>query len=112
MERGSRHAVLAGAALGALLTVPAIGAAIVSGGAGHGHYVAARALFPMSMLMTLAEGSIGWICGSMALLQFPLYGALLGWSRAEKWYGGVLLVAALHLAAVTACFSGIIPSFS
>ena len=64
------------------------------------------------MLLTLAEGSIGPWSGGSALLQFPLYGALLGWSRARRSFGALIGVAALHLAAAAACFAGLLPNFS
>jgi hypothetical protein len=110
--RNAFFAILAGVALGTLIELPALLVAIASSGAGHGDYVAARALFPLSMLLTLLEGSIGVFSGGLALLQFPLYGALLGWARWRRSYGAVILVASLHLVAAIACFTGILPSFS
>ncbi|MEO7691048.1 MAG: hypothetical protein ABIS51_17335 [Sphingomonas sp.] len=105
-------AVVAGIAVGTLIELPALFAAIMSAGAGHGDYVAARMLFPVSMLLTLIEGSIGPISQSVALIQFPLYGALLGWSISRKSYKAAVLAASLHLAAAVVCFMGILPSFS
>lgn len=64
------------------------------------------------MLLTLVEGSIGPISGGIALLQFPLYGGLLGWSRSHKSYGALIVLGFLHLAATGACFSGALPNFS
>lgn len=101
-----------GAALGLLFAVPALLAALLSTGAGHGDYSAARALFPVPMLLTLLEGSIGPIARAAALLQFPLYGALLGWSRTRRSYGALIGVALLHLAAASACFAGLLPNYS
>jgi hypothetical protein len=95
-----------------LVTLLALGVAVLSAGAGHGSYGAARALFPLPMLLTLVEGSIGPISGGLALLQFPLYGALLGWCRLHEWYGALILAAFLHLAATVICFSGVLPNFS
>ncbi|HEX8481440.1 MAG TPA: hypothetical protein VF650_06030 [Allosphingosinicella sp.] len=95
-----------------LFALPALGAAVLSAGAGHGDYAAARALFPLPMLLTLVEGSIGPLAGGMALLQFPLYGALIGWSRAQRSYNPLIALACLHLAAAIACSSGLLPSFS
>lgn len=104
--------IVAGAAVGLLLGFPAILAAVMSGGAGHGHYVAARALFPASMLLTLLGGSIGVLSVGVALLQFPLYGGLLGWSLVRNTYLPVAVVGALHLVGVIVCFAGTLPSFS
>ena len=106
------RAVVAGIAVGTLIELPALFVAVMSAGAGHGDYVAARMLFPVSMLLTLIEGSIGPISLSVALIQFPLYGALLGWSISRKSYKAAVLAASLHLAAAVMCFMGILPSFS
>ncbi|MBX3564081.1 MAG: hypothetical protein KF730_05825 [Sphingomonas sp.] len=64
------------------------------------------------MLLTPLEGSIGAFAICTALLQFPLYGALSGWSVARKKYGVIALVGALHIAAAIWCFSGALPNFS
>ncbi|MEO6217982.1 MAG: hypothetical protein ABIO86_18275 [Sphingomonas sp.] len=53
------RAVVAGIAVGTFIELPALFVAVMSAGAGHGDYVAARMLFPASMLLTLIEGSIG-----------------------------------------------------
>lgn len=104
--------VLVGIGIGTCIELPAISAAIISGGAGHGEYVAARALFPLPMLLTLLEGSIGAFSGGLALLQFPLYGALFGWIIWRRSFGAAIMLAALHLGAAIACFAGALPDFS
>ena len=106
------QAVAMGFFLGALVELPAILAAVISGGAGHGDYIAARALFPASMLLTLIEGEIGAISIGVALLQFPIYGALLGWSVVRRNYPPAIVGASLHLVAAIACFAGTLPNFS
>jgi len=108
----SRLGALMGAGVGAIIVAPAILAAIMSGGAGHGSYVAARVLFPFSMLLTRLEGEIGPIAMGAGLLQFPLYGALVGRAVASKSERAVLFTAAAHVVAVLACFSGLLPDFS
>jgi hypothetical protein len=110
--RSALRSVVIGAALGTAVELPAVAAAIASSGMGHGHYVAARALFPLPMLLTRLEGQIGWVSGGLALLQFPLYGALLGWSRRRRTPGAAILLAVLHLVAAIACFAGTLPDFS
>lgn len=105
-------AILSAAALGVLIALPALLAAVMSAGAGHGRYVAARALFPLPMLLTLVEGRIGPVAGTLALLQFPLYGALLGWCRWRGDYLPAVVLALLHMVAAMACFAGVIPDFS
>lgn len=111
-SRRTNVAVLVGVAIGILVALPAIFISVDSGGAGHGHYVAARALFPLAMLLTRVEGSIGVLSVSAALLQFPLYGAVLGWSTSRAQYGVAILLAVLHLALAIICFAGTLPDFS
>lgn len=106
------RAVMLGFALGVLFALPALFAAILSAGAGHGDYVAARALFPVSMLLTLVEGRIGYFSMALALLQFPLYGALLEWTKVRRNYLPALVVAAVHLVAAIVSFAGALPGFS
>jgi hypothetical protein len=88
--------------------------AVVSGGAGHGHYVFARLFFPYSMLLTrLAGDTITVPLMVLALAQFPLFGALLGITRSKPSavVASILLLVA-HTVAVVVCFSGVIPNFS
>jgi hypothetical protein len=98
--------------LGILFALPAFLLAVASAGAGHGHYVMARMLFPFSMLLTLVEGSIGPIALAVALFQFPLYGAMVGWAVSLKTFRPTGAIFSIHLIAIIACFSGIIPMFS
>ena len=105
--------VVVGAVVGVLIELPALYAAIVSGGAGHGQYVAARALFPGPMVMTYYESDkIGLLSISLALVQFPFYGGLIGWALARKAYVAIVAVVAIHLVAASLCFSGAVPNFS
>ena len=106
------RAVVAGAIIGLLLGFGAIFLAVLSSGAGHGDYAAARIFFPASMLLTLVEGSIGPLAIAVAFLQFPFYGALLGWTSARQAYLPAVMAGLLHLAGVVICFSGVLPNFS
>jgi hypothetical protein len=111
--RCSVNAVVVGFALGVLVAVPAVVAAAASGGAGHGNYVAARALFPTPMLLTFFEGDrIGAFSVVIGLLQFPVYGTLLGWSIARKNWVPTVMVTLAHLVAGTVCFAAKLPNFS
>ncbi|TCP31923.1 hypothetical protein EV292_109102 [Sphingomonas sp. BK235] len=101
-----------GAGIGAIIAAPAILAAIMSGGAGHGSYVAARVLFPYSMLLTRLEGEIGPVAMGAGLLQFPVYGALVGRTVAVKTDRSVFFAGTVHLVAALACFSGLLHGFS
>lgn len=111
--RSTRTAVAVGFVSGVLVALPAIMVAAISGGAGHGDYVAARGLFPAPMLLTLLEHDrIGAFSIGVGLLQFPIYGALLGWSVARKNYLPAVVVALAHIIAALVCFAGTLPNFS
>jgi hypothetical protein len=103
--------VLGGA--GALLTPPALFAAMLSGGMGHGHYVAARAFFPWPLLATHLTGeSITGAVLLLAVIQLPLYGFAIGLGRGRWRLAMMLAVALLHGAGVYFCFSGSLPNFA
>lgn len=110
--RTPSFAVLIGIMLGMLAAWPAIGAAVVSAGAGHGDYVAARALFPVPMLLARVEGSIGLFSVAAAIVQFPLYGGLLGGFLRGRACAAAMLTASLHIGAAIVCFAGASPDFS
>ena len=107
-----RAYTLVGAGVGIVIAIPAILVAVMSGGAGHGSYIAARVLFPFSMLLTRLEGSIGPVAMCMGLFQFPLYGALVGRALALKTYRASAVLTVVHLIAALVCFSGLLPYFS
>lgn len=109
--RRTRTASFIGLGAGVIIEAPAVVAAIMSAGAGHGAYVAARILFPFSMLLTLIEGAIGPIAMSVGLLQFPLYGALAGRTMASKSATLLVVLVVAHAVAVLACFSGVLQRF-
>jgi hypothetical protein len=76
--------VLRGTVIGVALGTANIVIAVISAGAGHGTYTAAKILFPYTMY--LAEAFAGSITGQLmllAVLQFPLYGFVLGWAAAR-----------------------------
>jgi hypothetical protein len=105
-------AILAGALAGFIAELLAVIAAIVSGGAGHGSYVAARVLFPFSFLLTVVEGAIGAIGVGLGLLQYPLYGAFLGLAVASDRFRIPIALLAFHVITVIACFSGLLADFT
>jgi hypothetical protein len=103
-----------GVALGALITPFAAMLAIASSGAGHGDYILARVMFPYGMLLTrLVESTFFYLLIGLALAQFPFYGALVVWrTDLKKSVVTAFAIAAVHLMAVVACFSGFLPNFS
>jgi len=86
---------------------------IASGGAGHGHYLLAKLLFPFTMLSTRAFGSIVAPFILLAIIQFPLYGFILGAANERRTMfmpaAGILLV---HSVAAVACFFVVGANFS
>ena len=98
---------------GAAFTLPAGFLAVLSGGAGHGHYEFARLFFPAEMLAThLTSDTITASVMIAAILQFPIYGALIGYSLARRKLFWIIVVIGVHLLAATACFFGAVPNFS
>jgi len=111
---GARWLAVFGLLVGVLVTPVAAVSAVGSAGAGHGHYEAARVLFPCTMLLTrMAGDTITLPLLVLALAQFPCYGATIGFA-ASKGRTALALVPLLaaHVAAVVLCFSGVIPNFS
>jgi hypothetical protein len=106
--------LIAGAAIGIAVTPPAVNAAIASAGGGHGHYVAARILFPFTMLLSETTGSIELPWQILGIVQFPAYGAIIGFScnslKRAAWAACIIFT--LHVLAVAICFSGLLDSFS
>ena len=88
-------------------------AGLASAVAGHGHYVLAKVFFPFTMLSTIVFGSIIGPFIALAIVQFPLYGLLIGTanekSRVLPYAAGLLII---HALAVIACFVLIGENFS
>ena len=88
--------IIAGVLFGALAAFVAVGAA----GAGHGTYVPAAVLFPYTMFFSVLVGSIAPVLVALALVQYPVYGALLALVRSSTriWFG----LGCVHAVSVTA----------
>jgi hypothetical protein len=99
---------------GVLLTPVAVFLAILSGGGGHGHYEFARLFFPYTMLLTRVTGDIITTpLMGLALFQFPVYGAAIGYAAVHRralWT--FVSIAVVHAIAAGFCFSGLVPNFS
>jgi hypothetical protein len=106
--------LIAGSAVGILVTPPAVDIAIASGGGGHGHYVAARLLFPFTMLLSEIVGSVVLPLQILGVVQFPVYGAIVGFNcgRLKRALLIACVIAAMHVLAVAVCFSGFVTNFS
>ena len=77
--------ISAGLLFGALAAFVSMGAA----GAGHGSYVPAAILFPYTMSISALVGSIAPVLVALALMQYPIYGALIALVHRSKsvWFG-------------------------
>lgn len=106
-----RKSARAWALTGLAFSIPALFLAMLSSGGGHGDYQFARAAFPVPMLLTF-NAWINPLSLVAALVQFPVYGWIAGSAMAQDEYGRVIAVAVLHVLAVIACFSGLLPNFS
>ena len=86
---------------------------IASGGAGHGNYLLAKLLFPLTMLSTRALGSITVPFLFLAIIQFPLYGVIVGLANLKgKLLAYVIGALVIHTLAVLACFAFVGENFS
>lgn len=74
---------------------------VLAAGAGHGTYLPARILFPFTMFSTILCGSITTPFIAIGLVQFPLYGFLLGvFYRLNHFRACLVGVTVTHLLAV------------
>lgn len=86
---------------------------IASGGAGHGSYFLAKALFPYTMLSVIFFGEITAPFILLAVVQIPFYGVVFGAANTKDRLlplAGAVLVA--RILAVAACFLFIGEDFS
>lgn len=68
-----------------------------SAGAGHGDYRLAMMLFPYTMLSTAVFESITVPFIALAIVQFPLYGVVLGYANQKGCFGWVtILLGVVH----------------
>ncbi len=110
-EVGQHWKPIIGAVLGLVVEMPAVLLAVMSGGAGHGDYLYARLLFPFSMASTFVTGEISSAAIAAALLQFPVYGFLIGYGLTDakrRWI--IALVVLFHVIMLAATMGN--PNFS
>ena len=101
---------IAGVLVGVAVTPLAIAASIASAGAGHGTYLAAKLLFPYTMLLSRLNGdTITHPFLGIAFVQFPVYGLVAASFGAKRTLGILFL---LHVTCAGLCFSGLLPNFA
>ncbi|MEQ1646103.1 MAG: hypothetical protein ABL959_21810 [Pyrinomonadaceae bacterium] len=87
-----------------LLTPFALLAGFISGGAGHGDYFVAKFLFPYTMLSTIPFGYITDFFLIFALVQFPLYGFVLGMiNQRARLIPPLIAILLLHTSVALLC---------
>jgi hypothetical protein len=107
--RSKAHII--GLVIGILVTPVLLGLAAFSGGAGHGDYLLARILFPVTMISTLVFGSITVPFIVLAVGQYPIYGWFIGSAlRSSHRKLGLWLVLTVHMSTLTLNF--VIPNAS
>ncbi|MCB9383173.1 MAG: hypothetical protein H6509_01055 [Bryobacterales bacterium] len=77
-----------------------------SAGAGHGDYLWAKLLFPMTMASAqfLEEITPPFIL--LAIIQYPVYGMILGFAnRQDQLDHAIVALTAAHLLFVALCFA-------
>lgn len=78
---------------------------VASAGAGHGNYLFAKILFPHTLLSAWVLDSITTPFIVLAVIQFPLYGIVLGAANLRHRFKRTLvLVGIIHALAVGTCF--------
>lgn len=112
MDQSRRLRIWVALASGIAFTPVAVVLAVMSAGAGHGDYFAAKLLFPFTMLSTHWLGSITDPMIAVALIQFPSYGIVIAigaWKR--KDIVAALALVVLHGIGVLLCFAIPMPGF-
>ena len=85
----------------------------MSTGAGHGSYLVTKLLFPFTMLSTVAFHSIRIPFVVLAIIQFPIYGIVLGVGlRHGRLHQTVIWLIVLHSLALAGCLLFVNQNFS
>jgi hypothetical protein len=101
---------ITGTLIGGLLTFPAMLLAVRSVGDHHPGELTANLLYPFSMLAAGLNSPphISSDAVALAIVQFPLYGAVIGaiFRRRHSWIGLLALIC-IHGMAATLCVTGV-----
>ena len=90
---------------GIIFQIPALFYATGFGLAEHSDHTIAEMFFPYAMIfMKLTNGTINLVLIILAVIQFPIYGFLIGYSIAKKTKNNIiLLIPFLHMIFVIIC---------
>jgi hypothetical protein len=100
-------AVLLGIGIGIVVTPPALLLAMLSAGAGHGDYGFALLFYPVPVCLARLTGEFAPTL-ALGVLQFPVYGAAIGYSAATHrrvFIAVMLIIALIQLLAWVVCSS-------
>jgi hypothetical protein len=91
--------------MGMVVSIPLTLLAVASAGAGHGNYLWAKVFFPFTMLSTAVFQSITTFFLAVAVIQFPIYGLLIGrCARQRKALMASGVILSVHLIAIGLAF--------
>jgi len=86
---------------------------LASAGAGHGNYLMAKILFPLTMLSTIALDRIADPFLWLAVMQYPIYGVILGIASLKGRLSRALrIILAIHGIAAFASLIAVSKNFS
>ena len=74
---------------------------IASAGLGHGNYLAVKILFPYAFYIAYRQGEIAAASLLVAIMQYPLYGAVIGVRKTRKVIAVFLLMIHVVFAAIS-----------
>lgn len=103
----SRFSGWVGLAIGIAFTPVALYLSMLSAGAGHGDYGLAKVLYPIPVLILMCGSPAFVIALPLAVVQYPLFGILLGYTcrQGRRAFVAVFMLTGLiHVAALTFVF--------
>jgi hypothetical protein len=83
---------------------------VVWDGGGHGNYVAARLLLPFACLVIGEYSAAAWIASILAVIEWPVYGAIVDVAGRKLWCIGAILF--VHVGLTLWLFTGAGNTFS
>lgn len=98
MKVSTPRAIILGALCGFYISLPLAFWSIAMGGGGHGSFFAGKVSFPWALLSAPLVLYLPWFSSFLvAALQFPSYGAFVGWKLAKGQRSqGLRLVSFIH----------------